>query len=156
MASSALASKVAKFNPVFLNNGPCTSTARNCEAKSYDSVLQSSEATYCDNSAGVSDVYLPSPKAGIPYLTLNAYVGNSCGNFGTQVTQRTFAADGECHVFEPGYYFRAACTESQGQLQFCSYIFSNLETARVRNVKRQEILLRRVDRAFRLTGSPLA
>ncbi|KAJ3020862.1 hypothetical protein HKX48_000092 [Thoreauomyces humboldtii] len=132
---TACAQNVQYQEHVFAPTTPCVSTnlpAINavCEAKSTDARVPSSEGTGCDivaTDSAVSDAaYFPPAGQGsvIPganYLTINAYNAATCGTGAgtTSITQLTFAADGNCHVMEPGNYFKAACNSGGGVVQWC-------------------------------------
>ncbi|KAJ3189735.1 hypothetical protein HDU85_000019 [Gaertneriomyces sp. JEL0708] len=102
-----------------------------CEVKAKEGAVLSSEGTGCDpvaSNADVSDTpYFPPSAQGekIPganYLTINQYLNQpqcSTANGETTITQTTYAADGLCHVMEPGMYFKAFCNSAAGVVQWC-------------------------------------
>ncbi|KAI8825906.1 uncharacterized protein EV422DRAFT_583354 [Fimicolochytrium jonesii] len=125
---------------VFTPNAPCAGPTQPltaaCEIKSTDARVKSAEATQCESVSVNKDVselpFFPAAEVGVGiaganYLTLNVYsaaqVAGACpvvtgGN--VQITQITAAADGACHVMEPGMYFKASCTADGGVLEFCN------------------------------------
>ncbi|EGF76373.1 expressed protein [Batrachochytrium dendrobatidis JAM81] len=118
---------------VWVPNAPCSSPASvttSCEIKSTDSRALSSEGTACDNQPATDNAYVPSSSdaalvPGANYLSVNVY--NNAPNQQpcffdptVQVEQTTYAADGKCYAFESGYYFKASCSGTSGQVQFCN------------------------------------
>lgn len=120
---------------VFLPQAPCalsTSPPINtvCENKSTNARVPSSEGTGCDNvptNKDVSDApYFPpagqrNKIEGANYLTVNLYNAASCGvgKGDVSITQIMYAADGKCHVMEPGMYFKASCNSAAGVVEWC-------------------------------------
>ena len=108
---------------VYIPSAPCPNPSKDygaiCESKSTDALVKSSEGTSCEKGTGDDSVFMTSAAPNTSYLSLNAYNGASCDAKNVQITQRTYAADGKCYVFEPGYYFKASCTETSGTITFC-------------------------------------
>ncbi|KAJ3171509.1 hypothetical protein HDU88_007589 [Geranomyces variabilis] len=116
------------FAPTTACPAGSTGAIANCEVKSTAKVA-SGEETGCDavptNAAVSVDPYFPAAGAAkiakANYLTVNAYNAATCGK-GTgnvAITQLTFAADGACHVMEPGNYFKASCNSAGAIVQWC-------------------------------------
>ncbi|KAI9202353.1 uncharacterized protein BJ171DRAFT_183459 [Polychytrium aggregatum] len=116
------------------SNTPCQAPGfAACEKKSAVAGYLSSEATGCESSPLVDTPYLPVNRvAGQAFLTINSYytVGStSCSlSSGTQLTQTTYIADGQCYVMEPGYYFKVSCSQSSGTVAFCNEGCTNCTT----------------------------
>ncbi|KAI8908073.1 hypothetical protein EDD86DRAFT_208820 [Gorgonomyces haynaldii] len=110
---------------VFIPSAACQASSTDygaiCEIKSTDSLVQSSEGTSCETGQQTDAVFMTNPIPGSNYLVLNSYLGTDCSAQNSkQITQRTYAADGKCHVFEPGAFFKASCTADSGTITFCT------------------------------------
>jgi hypothetical protein len=116
---------------VFIPNVPCQNVnvpSAICEIKSRNPVYLSSEGTGCDNAPQSDVPYYPSRIiGGINYLTTNQFfhIGSTSDecNIGpnTQITQNTYAADGQCHVYESDSSFRATCDQNGATVTLCWY-----------------------------------
>ncbi|KAH6560289.1 hypothetical protein BASA60_000002 [Batrachochytrium salamandrivorans] len=118
---------------VWIPTAPCQapgSVTASCEIKSTDTRTPSSEGTACDNNPASDSAYFPTPAeaslvSGANYLSVNVYnnqpgQANCFFDASVQVEQTTFAADGKCYAFEAGNYFKASCSATTGQVQFCN------------------------------------
>ncbi|KAJ3039403.1 hypothetical protein HDV00_012279 [Rhizophlyctis rosea] len=123
---------------VYIPSTPCAgkttaeeSLLTSCIPKSEDPLAASSEGSGCDTVT--SDLpsdgeWIPptgqgSKIPGAPYLVVNVY-GNVEGckveKSTNSITQNVYAADGKCHAYEPGVFFKAACNSAQGIVTWCT------------------------------------
>ncbi|KAJ3148346.1 hypothetical protein HDU86_007455 [Geranomyces michiganensis] len=125
--AGAIGYQESVFAPATACPAGSTGAIANCEVKSTAKVA-SGEQTGCDavatNSAVSVEPYFAPGVARIAkanYLTVNAYNAATCskGTGNVAITQLTFAADGACHVMEPGNYFKASCNSAGAIVQWC-------------------------------------
>ncbi|KAI9102582.1 hypothetical protein DFS34DRAFT_399326 [Phlyctochytrium arcticum] len=135
--STTVNHQIHVFSPQFPCAGSPSPINAFCEIKSKTPArVLSSEGTGCetvaDNTKLDDAAYFPPAGQGAKapggnYMVVNQYLTTltgaqacSVGKGDVSVTQTMWAADGKCHVMEPGMYFKASCNSQAGVVEYCN------------------------------------